>query len=136
MDNLHAAILLVQDRLVRRGDCAAGETIAAAMTKDSADIAALDLPDPPGAGSQSLRHLPELRRRLRDPRRFRTHLEDAASARSSLGRSGAAPFHRLGLVRIAAADRPFLDRTLLLPMNHLLRDDQVLAVISAVQSFF
>jgi len=45
-------------------------------------------------------------------------------------------FRKLGLGGDLPNTDRFLDRALLLPMNHMLRDDQVARTIAAVRSFF
>ena len=89
--------------------------------------------------SPPLRHLPELRSRLRRPRRACARISRRrASARSSSGAASACTsFRNLGFAQDPAADRPLSSiGSLLLPMNHLLRDDQVDRRDQRGRSFF
>jgi len=136
LDNLHAAVL--RDKLSWYDEAIARRREIARFYQDSlCDIAELELPAAPDS----------------DPRRFdiyqnydiccdrrdalRAHL--AASGIGTIlhwGGTGIHQFHNLGLNgELPNTDR-YLARTLLLPMNHLLRDDQVLRVVDAVRSFF
>ena len=136
MDNIQAAVLVDKFRwydraLARRRD------IAAKYHEGLSDIAALQLPAPPAA----------------DPRRFdifqnydvccdqRDALREHLSAQGigailHWGGIGLHRFRNLGLGGDLPNTDRFLDRALLLPMNHMLRDDQVMRIIAAVRSFF
>jgi dTDP-4-amino-4,6-dideoxygalactose transaminase len=136
MDNLQAAVLVDKigwyDRAIARR-----REISAKYHEGLSDIDGLELPPAPGG----------------DPRRFdifqnydvccderdalRTHL--AAQGIGSIlhwGGLGLHRFRKLGLGGSLPNTDRFLDRALLLPMNHLLRDDQVARTIAAVRSFF
>ena len=136
MDNLHAAILLDK---IGWYDEAIGcrRDIARRYHEGLADIAALDLPDPPGADPSRFDIFQNYDVGCDDRDGLRTHLAaQGIGAILHWGGLGLHRFHNLGLSGSLPRTDRFLDRTLLLPMNHLLRDDQVLAVISAVRSFF
>jgi dTDP-4-amino-4,6-dideoxygalactose transaminase len=136
MDNLQAAVLVDKIAWYNRA-IARRREIAAKYHEGLSDIEGLELPPAPGA----------------DPRRFdifqnydvccderdalRAHL--AAQGIGSILHWGGLGVHRFGKLGLGGSlpntDR-FLDRALLLPMNHLLRDDQVARAIAAVRSFF
>jgi dTDP-4-amino-4,6-dideoxygalactose transaminase len=136
MDNLHAAILA--DKIARYDEAIARRReIAAKYHEGLSDVAGLQLPTPPGA----------------DPRRFDIfqNYDVCCDARDALrehlaaqgigtilhwGGLGLHRFRKLGLGGSLPNTDRFLDRALLLPMNHLLRDDQVMRTIAAVRSFF
>ena len=133
MDNLHAAILLDK---IGWYDEAIGcrRDIARRYHEGLADIAALDLPDPPGADPSRFDIFQNYDVGCDDRDELRTHLAaQGIGAILHWGGLGLHRFHNLGLSGSLPRTDRFLDRTLLLPMNHLLRDDQVLAVISAVR---
>jgi len=136
MDNIQAAVLVDKFRwydraLARRRD------IAAKYHEGLSTIAELQLPAPPAT----------------DPRRFdifqnyditcdqrdalREHLAtQGIGAILHWGGIGLHRFRNLGLGGDLPNTDRFLDRALLLPMNHMLRDDQVMRTIAAVRSFF
>jgi len=135
LDNIQAAIL--NDKLAWYDEAVARRRdIAARYHEAFSSFDWLDLPPPPGA----------------DPRRFdifqnyevccdtRDELRDhlAACGIGTIlhwGGIGIHEFTSLGLNgNLPRTDR-FLRRALLLPMNHMLRDDQVLQVIEAVRSY-
>ena len=136
MDNLHAAILLDKigwyDQAIARR-----RAIAARYHDELSDIAGLELPAPPDADPsrydvfQNYDVCYDRRDALRE------HL--AAQGIGTILHWGGLGLHRfreLGLGGDLPRTDRFLDRALLLPMNHMLRDDQVLRTISAVRSFF
>ena len=136
MDNIQAAVLVEKiawyDLAIARR-----REIAATYHEGLCDIAELQLPPAPES----------------DPRRFdvfqnydvccderdalREHL--AAQGIGTIlhwGGLGLHRFRKLGLGGDLPNTDRFLDRALLLPMNHMLRDDQVARTIAAVRSFF
>lgn len=136
MDNVHAAILV--DKLRWYDEAIARRRAIALQYHDGlAGVPGLQLPPPPGG----------------DPRRFdifqnfdiccdrRDELKEHLATHGigtilHWGGIGLHRFRNLGLgTSLPNTDR-FLDRALLLPMNHVLRDDQVLRTITAVRSFF
>jgi dTDP-4-amino-4,6-dideoxygalactose transaminase len=136
MDNIQAAVLLdkiawYDQAIARRRE------IAAKYHEGLCDIAALQLPPAPGT----------------DPRRFDTfqnydvYCEQRDALREHLAAQGIGTilhwggiglhrFRKLGLGGSLPNTDRFLGRALLLPMNHMLRDDQVARTIAAVRSFF
>ena len=136
MDNLHAAILLdkigwYDEAIARRRE------IARRYHEGFADIDGLDLPDPPGAGTRRFDIFQNYDLGCERHEALRQHL--AAQGIGTIRHWGGLGLHRfrnLGLGGSLPRTDRFLARTLLLPMNHLLRDDQVIAVINAVRSFF
>lgn len=136
LDNLHAAILAdklgwYRQAIIRRRE------IARRYHEAFAGIAGLDLPPAPGT----------------DPRRFDIfqNYEICCDRRDALraalaavgigtivqwGGTGLHRFTKLGMAGDLPKTDRFLARSLLLPMNHLLRDDQIDRVIAAVRAFF
>lgn len=136
LDNLQAAILAY--KLAWYGEAIGRRrAIAARYHQAFASIAALDLPPAPDA----------------DPRHFDIfqNYEICCDSRDALraylaaagigtivqwGGTGLNHFANLGLGRPLPATDRFFERSLLLPMNHLLTDGQVDRVIAAVRAFF
>lgn len=136
IDNIQAAILAYKlayyDEAVARR-----RAIAAAYHTAFASIAALDLPPAPDA---DLRHFDvyqnyELCCDHRDA--LRAHLSARAIGTIiQWGGTGIHRFHKLGFGHDLPRTDRFFARSLLIPMNHLLSDDQVADVIDGVRSFF
>jgi dTDP-4-amino-4,6-dideoxygalactose transaminase len=136
LDNLHAAILAYKlswypEALARR------RAIAARYHDAFAAISALDLPPAPDANPRRFDVFQnyELCCDRRDA--LRAHL--AARGIGTIvqwGGTGIHQFRNLGFdQRLPRTDR-FFDRSLLLPMNHLLSDRQVAHVVDGVRGFF
>ena len=136
LDNVHAAILLYKlgwygEAIARRRE------IAARYEEAFEGIAELMLP--PGPGSDP-RHFDifqnyEVRSDCRDA--LRAHLDERLIG-TIVQWGGTALHHFRGLgftQQLPRTDR-FFETSLLVPMNHLLTDDQVDCVIDAVQEFF
>lgn len=136
LDNLHAAILLHKlesyDATIARR-----RAIAAQYDQAFAGIAALALPPAPGseAGRFDIFQNYEICCDARDD--LRAHL--AARGIGTIiqwGGVGLHQFRKLGFTQHLPVTDRFFTRCLLLPMNHLLTDEQVDAVIAAVRDFF
>jgi dTDP-4-amino-4,6-dideoxygalactose transaminase len=136
LDNLHAAILLHKlqsyDSAIERR-----RAIATRYHQAFAGIAALALPPAPGseAGRFDIFQNYELCCDARDA--LRAHL--AARGIGTIiqwGGVGLHQFRQLGFTQHLPVTDRFFQRSLLLPMNDLLTDEQVHAVITAVQDFF
>lgn len=136
LDNLHAAILAFKlgwygEAIQRRRE------IAACYDEALRGIAELQLPPPPDADT---RHFDifqnyEIRCLCRDA--LRQHLSNRQIA--TIVQWGGTPLHHfraLGFTQQLPLTDRFFETSLLLPMNHLLTDEQVDAVIEAVQEFF
>ena len=136
LDNVHAAILLYKlgwygEAIARRRE------IAERYQQEFAGIGELTLPPAPGGDD---RHFDifqnyEVRCDCRDA--LRAHLDDRLIG-TIVQWGGTALHHFRGLgftQQLPRTDR-FFGTSLLLPMNHLLTDDQVDCVIDAVQEFF
>lgn len=135
LDNLHAAILV--DKLGWYDQAIARRREIARLYHDAfASIGALDLPPPPAEDAhfdifQNYEICCDRRNELRD------HL-NARGVETIVqwGGKGLHHFHNLGLGReLPRTDRFFL-RSLLLPMNHMLKVGQVGQVIDGVRGFF
>lgn len=135
LDNIHAAILAFKlgwhgETIDRR------RAIATRYDEALRDIAGLQLPPAPG----SARHFDvfqnyEIRCDCRDD--LRAHLADRNIG--TIVQWGGVPlhqFHNLGFTQQLPRTDDFFETCLLLPMNHLLSDDQVDAVVDAVLDFF
>lgn len=135
LDNVHAAILnfkLTQlpREIERRRD------IAARYHRDLGDIDALRLPPAPVAGErydcfQNFEMECERRDALKE------HL--AALGIGTLIQWGGVPVHHmrfLGFTQNLPRTDRFFERCLMLPMNHMLSDDDVAHVIAGVRSFY
>jgi dTDP-4-amino-4,6-dideoxygalactose transaminase len=136
MDNIQAAVLAEKigwyDRAIARR-----REIAAKYHEGLCDIAALDLPPPPGSDLRRFDVFQNYDVACDERDALREHL--AAQGIGSIlhwGGLGLHRFHNLGLAGDLPNTDRFLDRALLLPMNHMLRDDQVARTIAAVRSFF
>jgi len=136
MDNLHAAILVdklgwYDEAIARRRE------IARRYDEGLADIAELELPPPPGADARGFDIFQNYDVCCDRRDALREHLAgQGIGAILHWGGLGLHRFRKLGLGGSLPHTDRFLDRALLLPMNHLLRDDQVLRTIAAVRSFF
>ncbi|MGN6819333.1 MAG: DegT/DnrJ/EryC1/StrS family aminotransferase [Sphingomonas sp.] len=136
IDNLHAAMLAYKlgwydETIARR------RSIAARYHSAFSEIAALDLPPAPDADPDRVDIFQnyELCCDRRDD--LRAHL--AAIGIGTIvqwGGTGIHQFRNLGLERLLPRTDRFFARSLLLPMNHLLSDDQVDRVIHGVRGFF
>jgi dTDP-4-amino-4,6-dideoxygalactose transaminase len=136
MDNLHAAILLSKlgwydEAIARRRE------IARRYHEALSGIDALDLPPAPASGGsgfdifQNYELCCDARDALRD------HL--AARGVGTIMQWGGTGLHRfrgLGFTQSLPRTDRFFARSLLLPMNHLLDDAQIAAVIEGVRRFF
>jgi dTDP-4-amino-4,6-dideoxygalactose transaminase len=136
LDNIHAAILAFKlgwydDVIERRRE------IAARYDEALRDIAELQLPPPPG---DDARHFDifqnyEIRCHCRDA--LKAHLSDRQIG--TIVQWGGTPLHHfrgLGFTQQLPRTDRFFETALLLPMNHLLTDEQVDAVIDATAEFF
>ena len=136
LDNIQAAILAYKlgwyDETIHRR-----RTIAARYDDAFLRIAALQLPAAPGSEK---RHFDifqnyEIRCECRDE--LRAHL--ASRSIGTIIQWGGTPLHhfrRLGFTEELPRTDAYFQTCLLLPMNHLLSDEQVGAVIDAVLEFF
>jgi dTDP-4-amino-4,6-dideoxygalactose transaminase len=136
LDNLHAAILAFKlgwyDEVLRRR-----RSIASRYDDAFRDIADLRLPPAPASDE---RHVDifqnyEIRCDCRDD--LRAHL--ATRNIGTIVQWGGTPLHHfrdLGFTQQLPRTDRFFETCLLLPMNHLLGDDQIEAVIDAVLDFF
>jgi dTDP-4-amino-4,6-dideoxygalactose transaminase len=135
IDNLHAAILAYKldwcDEAIRRR-----RAIATRYDEAFSDLA-IELPPAPGSDPYHFDIFQnyEIRCERRDA--LRAHLANRDIG--AIVQWGGTPIHRfrnLGFTQqLARTDRLF-EGSLLLPMNHLLSDEQVDAVIDAVRDFF
>ena len=136
LDNVHAAILLFKlgwydHAIARRRD------IAARYDDEFKGIAELSLPPAPGADD---RHFDifqnyEVRCLCRDA--LRAHLQERQIGTIvQWGGTALHHFRSLGFTQHLPRTDRFFESSLLLPMNHLLTDDQVDCVVDAVQEFF
>jgi dTDP-4-amino-4,6-dideoxygalactose transaminase len=136
LDNIHAAILAFKlgwygDAIERRRE------IAAAYDHAFRGIPELHLPPAPGTDE---RHFDifqnyEIRCECRDA--LREHLADRQIG--TIVQWGGVPLHQfraLGFTQELPRTDRFFETAMLLPMNHLLSDDQVDAIIGAMQEFF
>ena len=136
IDNIHAAILAYKlgwyDQVIERR-----RAIAARYADAFNGIASMRLPPGPDADP---RHLDiyqnyEVRCACRDE--LRQHLAERSIG--TIVQWGGTPIHRfrgLGFSQSLPRSDRYLDTSLLLPMNHLLSDQQVDAVVGAVKEFF
>jgi len=136
LDNLHAAILAFKlgwyDEVLRRR-----RSIASRYDDAFRDIADLRLPPAPASDE---RHFDifqnyEIRCDCRDD--LRAHLANRNIA--TIVQWGGTPLHHfrdLGFTQQLPRTNRFFETCLLLPMNHLLGDEQIDAVICAVTEFF
>jgi dTDP-4-amino-4,6-dideoxygalactose transaminase len=136
LDNLHAAILLAKladyDAAISRR-----REIARHYHAAFAGIAGLDLPPGPDETSDRLDIFQnyEICCDTRDA--LRMHLAThGIGTIVQWGGTGLNHFHALGMGRALPVTDRFLARSLLLPMNHLIGDGEVGAVIDAVRSHF
>jgi dTDP-4-amino-4,6-dideoxygalactose transaminase len=136
LDNVHAAILLY--KLGWYGEAIARRREIAGRYEEAFDgIAELTLPPGPAADD---RHFDifqnyEVRCDCRDA--LRGHLDDRLIGTIvQWGGTALHHFRSLGFTQQLSRTDRFFETSLLLPMNHLLTDDQVDWVIEAVQEFF
>jgi dTDP-4-amino-4,6-dideoxygalactose transaminase len=136
IDNLHAATLAYKlgyyaETIARR------RAIAARYHAAFENIAALDLPPPPGTDP---RHVDifqnyEICCDTRDD--LRAHLaQRGIGTIVQWGGVGLHQFEQLGLKRDLPQATRFFTRSLLLPMNHLLSDEAVDYIVATVTGFF
>jgi len=136
MDNLQAAVL--NDKICWYDEAVARRReIAAQYHEGLSDIPGLELPPPQGADTRrfDIYQNYDVCCGRRDA--LREHL--AAHGIGAILHWGGIGLHRfrdLGLSGSLPNTDRFLDRALLLPMNHMLRDDQVMRIIGAVRTFF
>ncbi len=136
LDNIQAAILAYKldwydDMIERRRE------IAGRYARSFRDIPELELPPSPTADA---RHFDifqnyEIRCQCRDL--LKEHLADRQIG--TIVQWGGTPLHHfraLGFTQELVRTDRFFETSLLLPMNHLLHDEQVETVIDAVQEFF
>jgi dTDP-4-amino-4,6-dideoxygalactose transaminase len=136
MDNLQAAILVDKIRWYDEA-IARRREIAASYHEGLSDIDELELPPAPGSDDRRFDIFQnyDLCCDRRDA--LREHLAgQGIGAILHWGGIGLHRFRNLGLGGSLPHTDRFLDRALLLPMNHMLRDDQVMRTIGAVRSFF
>jgi dTDP-4-amino-4,6-dideoxygalactose transaminase len=135
LDNIHAAVLAFKlgwyDQAIARR-----REIAARYHEAFSDFAELRLPPPPAGNSRfDVFQNYELCCSRRD--NLRTHLERCGVGTIvQWGGTAIHQFRNLGFDQHLPRTDRFFERSLLLPMNHLLTDDQVLHVIDSVQGFF
>jgi dTDP-4-amino-4,6-dideoxygalactose transaminase len=135
LDNLQAAVLGHQllsypQRIARR------RVLAARYHSGLADLGALALPPPPDADARRVDVYQnyEIESDARDA--LRTYLADHRVG--TLVQWGGQPIHAIPELRVgghAPRTHAIFERCLLLPMNHLLSDDDVDYVVSLVRSF-
>jgi dTDP-4-amino-4,6-dideoxygalactose transaminase len=136
MDNLHAAILLDKigwyDTAVARR-----REIARRYHEAFSAIDALDLPPAPDAKGPWFDIFQNYEMCCDDRDALREHLSwRGIGTIVQWGGTGVHRFRGLGFTQSLPRTDRFFARSLLLPMNHLLDDRQVEAVIGAVKSFF
>jgi len=136
LDNLHAAILSFKldwygDAIDRRRSIA--ERYDAAFSK----IDRLSLPPPPAAAERHFDIFQNYELCCDDRDALKAHLaERHIGTIVQWGGVAIHEFRALGFTQNLPRTDAFFRRSLLLPMNHLLRDAQVDAVIDAVAEFF
>jgi len=136
IDNIQAAILSYKldwypEAIARR------RTIAAQYDRELRHISELRLPPPPGADRQHFDIFQnyEIRCERRDG--LRAHLAGREIGTIvQWGGVGLHQFRTLGFNQRLPHTDSFFETSLLLPMNHLLEDEQVEAVIEAVLDYF
>lgn len=136
MDNLHAAILADKIRWYDEA-IARRREIALRYHEGLSDIGELELPPPPGSDNRRFDIFQNYDVCCDRRDALREHLaSQGVGAILHWGGIGLHRFRKLGLGGSLPHTDRFLDRALLLPMNHMLRNDQVMRTISAVRSFF
>jgi len=135
IDNIHAAILdfklsWYDEALARR------RAIAGLYDEAFAELDWIERPPAPGADSRRF----DIFQNYEVCSDERDALRDHLAARNigtilHWGGTGIHQFTQLGMDGFLPNTDRFLSRSLLLPMNHLLRDDQVRRVIEGVRSF-
>ena len=136
MDNIQAAILV--EKLAWYDEAIARRRAIALQYHDAlSDIPGLQLPPRPGEDSGRFDIFQNFDVCCDRRDELKRHL--AAHGIGTILHWGGVGLHHFRQLRLGGSlpntDR-FLDRALLLPMNHVLRDDQVLRTITAVRSFF
>ena len=136
LDNIHAAILAYKlgwyDEVVARR-----REIAALYHESFAKIGALDLPPPPGSDERYFDVFQNYELCCDERDALRAHL--AARGVGTIVQWGGTAIHQfrgLGFDQQCPRTDRFFDRSLLIPMNHLLTDAQVERVIDGVEEFF
>ena len=136
IDNLHAAILAYKigwydETIARR------RAIAARYHGALRDIAELDLPPAPDADPARVDIFQNYEICCDRRDELRVHLANLGIGTIvQWGGTGIHQFRNLGLERLLPRTDLFFARSLLLPMNHLLSDEQVDRVIDGVRRFF
>ena len=136
IDNIHAAVLAYKlgyylEAIARR------RQIAARYDTAFAPLGAMDLPPSPGSDPERFDIFQNYEVRSDERDALRTHL--ARRGISAIVQWGGTPLHRfrkLGFDQQLPRTERFFERSLLLPMNHLLEEAQVDHVIAAVREFF
>jgi len=136
LDNIHAAILAFKlgwycETIDRR------RAIATRYDDAFCDLVGLQLPPPPASDARyfDIFQNYEIRCECRDE--LRAHLADRNIW--TIVQWGGVPLHQfrnLGFTQQLPRTDRFFERCLLLPMNHLITDDQVDAVVDSVLEFF
>ncbi|HUE79343.1 MAG TPA: DegT/DnrJ/EryC1/StrS family aminotransferase [Sphingomicrobium sp.] len=136
LDNIQAAILASKlgwyDEAVARR-----RRIAARYDASFAAIGALDLPPPPDTTGGYFDIFQNYEMCCDDRDGLRAHL--SARGVGTIVQWGGTPIHQfraLGFDQHLPRTDRFFDRSLLIPMNHLLTDDQVSRVVECVQEYF
>jgi dTDP-4-amino-4,6-dideoxygalactose transaminase len=136
IDNIHAAVLAYklgyyEEAIARRRE------IAALYHAAFAPLDAIDLPPPPDSDPRRFDIFQNYEVRCDERDALRTHL--ATRGIGAIVQWGGTPLHRfrnLGFDQQLPRTDRFFERSLLLPMNHLLDDAQVDHVIAAAREFF
>jgi dTDP-4-amino-4,6-dideoxygalactose transaminase len=136
IDNIHAAILAY--KLGWYGEVVERRRAIAARYADAfSGIASMWLPPGPDADPRRIDIYQNYELRCACREELREHLAERGIG--TIIQWGGTPIHRfrgLGFSQVLPRSDRYLDTSLLLPMNHLLSDPQVNAVIDAVQDFF
>lgn len=137
IDNIHAAILAYKLTRHYDADIARRRAIAARYDSALADIEEVARPAAPGADPERFDVFQnyEIETRRRDA--LRAHLaEDGIGTILQWGGTAIHQFRGLGFTQTPPRADAFFRRCLLLPMNHLLSDDDVDHVGASVRRFF
>lgn len=136
LDNIHAAILSFKldwydEAIARR------RAIAARYDEAFSGITELKLPPAPSSDSLHFDIFQNFEVRCSSRDDLRAYLENRRIGTIvQWGGIGLHQFRRLGFVQDLPRTDRFFETSLLLPMNHLLTDPQVDAVVDAVQEYF